>query len=236
MAATPHSTAPPSESSTFYDDEHLMAPSAAELRYHRHDFPLPAPGADGEQLSDNELGPILHSPAKLRCSFDALSEAQFVSATGGGQRKHDKMARAIERLERGLERLETLESALEESMRPVPDWDELAYDVDRFKELAARGSTSRRAVVAYIVTTALLILGFILGTQAIAILAWPATVSPNDLDGSSAAIVLDTLRPERPWYPGHEPSPTGWLTDVGFLRLVTFIVWATVCTTGLGME
>jgi hypothetical protein len=44
------------------------------------------------------------------------------------------------------------------------------------------------------------------------------------------------LHTEGPWYYPADLSPTSELTDLGFLRYATILLWITVCITGLGME
>ncbi|KAL1510912.1 hypothetical protein AB1Y20_005741 [Prymnesium parvum] len=185
---------------------------------------------------------ITHHEPPLPASAAPPADAADLAALGSARAARRRavgpaLLPAIERLERGLERLESLEQALGDSMPPEPDWEELVREVDRFNVLAARGSTSRRAVVLYLLTTALIIAAILAGTQTVGILAWPETSSPTGVDDDRIAVVLDTARPERPWYPPHDAnSPTGSLSDEGFLRMVALILCATVCITGLGME
>jgi hypothetical protein len=248
--ATPASTAPPSEASVSVMDEE--EPSIT-LRHAPEDEARPAASA----LSDDEVGPILQSKKTKEGRLEeAFDQVVMASANGHACRAASKAKRPsskstvtssmtplIERLEKGLERLEIFEQQLEEtmSMRPEPDWEELAHDADRFNQLAARGSTSRPAVVIYITLTALLIVMIFAVTQTIGIFGWSSTdvesVEVNAALDAIAANVLDTRRAERPWYPAHEnPSPTGWFSDLAFLRMTTVVLWMTLCTTGLGME
>ena len=208
-------------------------------------------------VSSDDDGPLLNGkkirfeplPAPAPKSADATPEAAGQAshplgppATTGSRAARRRAAMppallpALERFEDGLIRLEQLEGALEESLRPVPDWEEMTTHMQQLKQLSAKGSASRRAVVTFIVLTVLLVIAIIAGCQIYGIYGWPRSTSPNDFDALHAAITLDTRHIDRPWYPPHESSPTSQLSDVAFLRLVTIIVWATVCTTGLGME
>jgi len=72
-------------------------------------------------------------------------------------------------------------------------------------------------------------------TQAIGVL-W------DDQDESSfpaniLALPSYALNTHAEYYvPSPEVSPTGWLSDEGFLRYTTLVLWAIVCFTGLGLE
>ena len=39
-----------------------------------------------------------------------------------------------------------------------------------------------------------------------------------------------------PWYAEASKSGTSWLTDEGFLRYATVLMWLAVISTGLGLE
>ena len=73
-------------------------------------------------------------------------------------------------------------------------------------------------------------------TQAIAAFAW------DDQDETSfpaqrLALPAHVLQTQGDYYkPSPQVSPTGWLSDMGFLRYSTLVLWLIVCVTGLGLE
>ena len=122
------------------EDEGAGATQAARSPHKTRPRPPPRKKYDDEAgfLSSDNEGPIIpgktarFAPSESHRELEMDDEVpQNVLASGmtSSSRSHRRakpsLLPAIERLEKGLERLESLEQALEETMRPEPDWEEV---------------------------------------------------------------------------------------------------------------
>jgi Ca2+-binding EF-hand superfamily protein len=73
-------------------------------------------------------------------------------------------------------------------------------------------------------------------TQVIGAFAW-GDQDETSFPAKMLAAPAYLLRTNEEYYkPSPEVSPTGWLSDQGFLRYSTLVLWIIVCVTGLGLE
>ena len=168
-------------------------------------------------VSKEEFSSVLLEHMELRCvdkqTIDILFDVWDTSRNG---------ELTLEELEEALDGTADQKALFQHNL--------IKYDV-------GTGQEGRKPVAAaYWSGTIVFAMCVIAVTQAIAAFAW------DDQDETSfpaqmLALPAHVLQTQGDDYkPSPQVSPTGWLSDMGFLRYSTLVLWLIVCVTGLGLE
>ena len=167
-------------------------------------------------VSKEEFSSVLLEHMHLRCDKQTIDV--LFDAWDGGRK--------------GELTLEALEDALHGSAAKNALFQ---HNLTKYDEGAGQGGKPVAAAL-YWSGTVVFAVCVIAITQVIAAFAW------DDQDETSfpaqmLAVPGHALHTQGDDYkPSPEVSPTGWFSDMGFLRYSTLVLWLIVCVTGLGLE
>ena len=92
--------------------------------------------------------------------------------------------------------------------------------------------THKHAWHIYIGVTIIVNFFIVAACQCVGYYNWPQ----SEQTALASATPGEALKTNVAWYQTAELSPTSWMTDEGFLRYSTLLMWVTCVVTGLGME